>query len=206
MTEPAQSQTLDPALLDPPKPPELLAEDRARKLRRDILNRLAESIGFAVSIIDQKGSKTFFVVNVPDDDIPTITTCNNVAELSKHILDKRIELQRLQATDPTRKFYMYVFRGERWLIQKGRVWTLVNDRQVLSLEGDITPQVDDSGSLSEKKILEQAVPYAPQLGEVDEEEAPQVFDIGANAGNPRPRLLGEDDDDVGDDEPAIIED
>lgn len=149
----------------------------------DILRRLSQAFKMVDEVLHSEVRGQIWVVHGQVGAAPTITTFDDVDALCSFITEMRM---RQNATTDV-QYYMHVFYGQRWKIQKGRVWQLWDGSKLTPIEGGtLAPAIDDSGSLFERVDMDSLLP---------ERESPDSAPDAAPQVRIGPLNLTDDDDD-----------
>lgn len=87
------------------------------------------------------------------------------------------ELRARHNTEPDNQYFLHIFYGQRWSIQKGRVWKLWDTRTFEPIDAtDVLEYLDYSGSLGDRPDLDNVV-SAPAADPVEEDaESDALFE------------------------------
>lgn len=95
--------------------------------------------------------KIWAVYGVAGDVPPSVDALDTKEQLFELIGRLRAKHNR----EPDSRYYLHIFFGQRWLIQKGRTWKLWDTHSLEAIEdGDITEFLDSSGTLDDRPDLD----------------------------------------------------
>jgi len=136
-----------------------------------ILTRLIDTLQFAKQVVHRDSQQSIFTVFVPDDGPPDLNEHASLAALGDYLLAVRTQ----QDSDPEGDYYLYIFSGNRWRLQKGPTWKLFDGEHVHELQYTAPETIfaDDDGSLRTPRELPE-----PDLTQT-EEAAAEVVDAVA---------------------------
>ena len=160
----------------------------------DIIRRLAQAFQFVDTVIAGEHAKhQIWVIHGQENvGVPTIQSFSDIADVCKLIA----ELRAKQNVTATVRYYMHIIHGQRWKIQKGRIWQIWDGTQMIPIEGgDLEPVVDETGSLFERVDLDQVLPN-------NIEEAPET-PVQSNPVRITPHTVGRLDADEDEDDLAL---
>jgi hypothetical protein len=133
-----------------------------------IMRRLRQAFQLADSVLtgEQRG-RIWMVVGIEGDPPPAVKSFDTPEELGAEIADLRMR----QNDDPENRYYVHIFYGTRWSIQKGRTWKIWDGKSLIPVEGgDLDPYLDDTGSLLERPDLDDMVPTPANAGSGQNED------------------------------------
>jgi len=85
---------------------------------------------------------------------PTVSEFESVDELCKLIADIRAK----HNAERDNTYFLHMFCGQRYQIQKGRTWQLFDGRQLTPIEGgEIEPYLDQTGLMDDRPNLDDVV-------------------------------------------------
>jgi hypothetical protein len=161
--------------------PEHISHDEAL----EIIRRLGQAFRFVDEVVSTEGvNHQIWVIygHAGQQSPPTIQRYSDMEALSALIIDLRA---RQNATADVH-YWMHVFYGQRWPIQKGRVWQIWDGKQYVPIEGSTLPPVlDESGSLFERVDLDRVLADNPEVAPQEPEHEVHI----------RPQVIGEPGDD-----------
>jgi hypothetical protein len=168
-TEP-QPEPLDPQANPPAQTPPESSSKPKSDLELTILRRLATTLSYAVSTLDNATPRDVFVLFIPPDDEPVVTKHTTREEVAARLCEVRL-IQEAE-TDPEKEYFVYIFQGSRWQIVKGRTWKLYDGIEMFALtpQQTLVDAIDDSGSLREPPALHDAVDEPDPVEDAEEEE------------------------------------
>jgi hypothetical protein len=121
----------------------------------EILQRLSQAFQLVdVTLNSEVRGQIWAIYGHAQGEAPTIKSFESIEELGTFIN----ELRTQQNASRELKYYLHILYGQRWKLQKGRVWKIWDGKQLIPLEsGDIGEQIDDTGSLLEAVDLDQVL-------------------------------------------------
>ena len=140
----------------------------------DILRRLKHVFTLADDLIssDLRG-RIWVCYGVIGGQPPVMEPLESKAQLCELIA----ELRAKHNAEPENAYFLHIVYGQRWSIQKGRVWKLWDGRTLTPIEGgDVEEFLDASGGMGERPNLDDVVCDLP-----DTPPAAQPSDDGMQA-------------------------
>lgn len=136
------------------------AEQLAPVITIKTIQRLKGAFALAETLLTSEFRGRIWVIyGVVGGQAPTVASLESVAELCELIVDLRAR----HNSEPENEYFLHMFYGQRWSIQKGRVWKLWDGRMLMPIEGgSIEPFLDDSGGLGERKDPDTVVTSSPE--------------------------------------------
>lgn len=156
------------------------AEQLSHEEALDIVRRLGSAFKFVDEVLttEKNEHQITAIWGFNGSGLPTLANFASAAELCQFISDMRCR----QSQQPDVRYYLHIFYGKRWHIQKGKRWKLLCGDDAVPIDGGATdPVVDDSGSLFERADLDQILPTNTELQPAQEE----AHDVQV-----RPQVLG----------------
>jgi len=137
-----------------------------------------------------------WIVHGTIGDAGTVQTC----ETRKELFDFIEKLRAQQNADLANEYYLHIFYGQRWQIQKGRVWKLWDGQAFEAIgDDDVADYLDGSGSMRSQATMEHALatsrePTARDIPTPSEwvQDAAEEAEAAAEELQTAPRVVGED--------------
>ena len=154
----SSDQPLDAA---PEVPPAVEDHDQLNpKEALAIVRRLKQVFSLTDMVLsgDLRG-RIWGVHGVAGGQCPTVQEFDTIDDLCKLI----VSLRAKHNAEPDNEYFLYIFYGQRWSIQKGRKWQLWDGSTFIPVEGgNVSPYLDMSGGLGDRPDLDSVLPARPQ--------------------------------------------
>lgn len=151
-----------------------------------ILRRL----NYALTLADQTISselrgQIWTVCGTTGGSTPVVRYFELISELCAYINGLRAE----QLALPEQRLYLHIFYGQRWQIQKGRIWQLWDGKSFTPITGgDPAPYLDGTGELAEPQDFDAVLPNNPEVQAEETRAVPAYME--ANDSNDEPEIHG----------------
>jgi hypothetical protein len=134
-----------------------------------ILGRLIPAFQFAVKANEEDRNKRFWTVSGQIGGSADVNSFDGYEELCAFIADCR----ESQNEDRENEHFLFIFRGSRLKIQKGRRWSLCDGDVIVPIDAPAYTVVDDTGSLLDNQDLDSV---ELPVDEVEDEEEDEPLD------------------------------
>ncbi len=156
---------LDVATAGNVTPPPTAADQLTPDQTVDILRRLRHVFALADDLISSDLRGRIWVVHgVVGGQAPVVESFESKADLCKLIT----EIRTRHNAEPENEYFLHMFYGQRWAVQKGRMWKLWDGRTLMPVEGgDVADFLDISGRMGERPDLDDVVSDPPDMPPAD---------------------------------------
>lgn len=152
----------------------------------EILRRMTQTFQLTVDTLTGERVQRFWTLTGRTGDVPEVNDFDSYEALAAFVTARREEQNR----DRENMHYLFIFRGTRVQIQKGRDWHLVDGPNLVPIDAPVPSYVDDSGTLLDSKPLDDMLQAALQTA-VDETAAARGTPPEPTSETPEPEVESE---------------
>lgn len=155
-----------------------------------ILRRLIQAFKLADTVLHSPTRGRIWIVQgVIGGGPPAVNAFDSIDPVIEHIA----RLRATQNADPSIAYWMHIFFGQRWLLQKGRVWQLWDGKNYTAITSEnLETFVDESGSMLERRDPDSVL--VDRLGPAENGITPvqaAVVEVGPRYAGPPPEAEDE---------------